>query len=310
MICGDPVPVQAIPFVPAGREIPSRPTFIGDVEPVPRRPALSPSRAADFKQCPLLYRYRAIDRLAEPSTTAQVRGTVVHSALEHLFDLPAPLRTRETADDLVDAAWDALCEKEPALRDLVPADGVAGFLAEAHRLIGTYYRMEDPTAFDAQSCELRVEVDLADDVALRGFVDRVDVAPTGEVRVVDYKTGRSPGESFEARALFQMKFYALAILRTRGVVPHRLQLMYLADGQQLHYTPDRDELERFAGTLTAIWRAIREAGATGDFRPRRSAMCRFCDHKALCPEFGGTVPAYPGWPGSSANATPSDEGIA
>ena len=39
----------------------------------PRRPALSPSRAADFKQCPLLYRFRAIDRLAELPTRAQVR---------------------------------------------------------------------------------------------------------------------------------------------------------------------------------------------------------------------------------------------
>ena len=27
--------------------------------PARRRPALSPSRAGDFKQCPLLYRYRA-----------------------------------------------------------------------------------------------------------------------------------------------------------------------------------------------------------------------------------------------------------
>ncbi len=29
----------------------------------PRRPSLSPSRAADFKTCPLLYRFRTIDRL-------------------------------------------------------------------------------------------------------------------------------------------------------------------------------------------------------------------------------------------------------
>jgi putative RecB family exonuclease len=46
------------------------------------RPALSPSRASDFKQCPLLYRFRAIDRLPEPPSTAQVRGSVVHAALE------------------------------------------------------------------------------------------------------------------------------------------------------------------------------------------------------------------------------------
>ena len=54
-----------------------------------RRPALSPSRASDFKQCPLLYRFRAIDRLPEPSSTAQVRGSVVHAALEQLYALPA-----------------------------------------------------------------------------------------------------------------------------------------------------------------------------------------------------------------------------
>ncbi|HEX4252767.1 MAG TPA: PD-(D/E)XK nuclease family protein, partial [Pseudonocardia sp.] len=47
-----------------------------------RRPALSPSRAGDFKQCPLLYRFRAVDRLPEVPTRAQVRGTVVHAVLE------------------------------------------------------------------------------------------------------------------------------------------------------------------------------------------------------------------------------------
>ena len=53
-----------------------------------------------------------------------------------------------------------------------------------------------------------------------GFVDRIDVAPTGEVRVVDYKTGKAPREFTESKALFQMKFYALVLLRTRGIVPH------------------------------------------------------------------------------------------
>ena len=76
----------------------------------PGRPlALSPSRAADFKQCPLLYRYRAIDRFAETPTPAQTRGTVVHAALENLFDMPAELRTQESADLLVEGAWGALC---------------------------------------------------------------------------------------------------------------------------------------------------------------------------------------------------------
>lgn len=285
--------------------IDTRPTSIPEMAAAgesgqPRRstPALSPSRASDFKQCPLLYRFRAIDRLEEEPTTAQVRGTLVHAALENLFDLDAQLRTHDTAIDLVDGAWEAICVQDPSLRELV-GDDVTGFLDSAHTLISTYFRMENPQGFDPESCELHVELDL-DGVALRGFIDRLDVAPTGEIRVVDYKTGRSPGPLFEAKALFQMKFYALAIWRLRGEVPARLQLMYLADGQQLHYTPDVEELQRFSRTLTAIWSAILEAGRTGDFRPKRSAMCSYCDHKALCPEFGGTPPPYPGWPGGQA----------
>ena len=49
--------------------------------------------------------------------------------------------------------------------------------------------------------------------------------------------------------MFQMKFYAVALLRSRGVLPARLRLIYLADGQLLDYTPDLDELLRFEKTL-------------------------------------------------------------
>ncbi|NDK89360.1 RecB family exonuclease [Gordonia desulfuricans] len=257
--------------------------------------ALSPSRAADFKQCPLLYRYRAIDRFPETPTKAQTRGTVVHAALENLFDMPAALRTRESADFLVEGAWAAMCEADPSLADVIGADGHEAFLTEAHKLIENYYGMENPTAFDAAAVEEHVELETGN-VRMRGFIDRIDIAPTGEIRVVDYKTGRAPGEAYEAKALFQMKFYALAILRLRGVVPHRLQLMYLSDGQVLTYEPDRDELERFGRTLAAIWQAIRQAVATGDFRPQKSWMCRTCEHRSRCPEFGGEIPEYPGPP--------------
>ncbi len=181
---------------------------------------------------------------------------------------------------------------------MIGEGGQEAFIAGAHKLIATYYTMENPTAFDADAVEEHVEIE-ADDMLMRGFIDRIDVAPTGEIRVVDYKTGRSPpGEAYEAKALFQMKFYALAILRTRGgAVPNRLQLMYLSDGQQLIYHPDHDELLRFERTLRAIWQAIRTAVVSGgDFRPRKSRLCRFCEHQARCPEFGGEIPPYPGPP--------------
>src|SRR6201991_2451786 len=246
-----------------------------------RRPALSPSRASDFKQCPLLYRFRAIDRLPEPSSTAQLRGSVVHAALEQLYALPAAERVPETAMSLVEPAWARIVADQPELADDIEPSVAAELLDEARTLLSGYYRLEDPTRFDPESCEQRVEVELSDGTLLRGFVDRIDVAATGEMRVVDYKTGRAPSETrelAEAKAMFQMKFYAVALLRSRGVLPARLRLLYLADGQVLDYSPDLDELLRFEKTLMAMWRAIQSAGATGDFRPKPSRMCDWCTH--------------------------------
>jgi putative RecB family exonuclease len=117
--------------------------------------------------------------------------------------------------------------------------------------------------------------------------------------VVDYKTGKAPPAAralAEFKAMFQMKFYAVALLRSRGVLAARLRLIYLADGQMLDYTPDRDELLRFEKTLMAIWRAIQSASETGDFRPSPSRLCEWCPHQERCPAFGGTPPPYPGWP--------------
>jgi putative RecB family exonuclease len=274
-----------------------------------RRPALSPSRAADFKQCPLLYRFRAVDRLPETPSRVQVRGTVVHGALERLFALPAELRRPDTGRDLVDPAWQDALAASPELAELFDGEAdpqLADWLESARGLVEGYFALEDPSRVSPEACELLVEAELpalgpaAEPVQLRGYIDRLDVAPTGEIRVVDYKSGAAPREVFEAKALFQMKFYALVLLRTRGVVPRQLRLMYLADRQSLSYTPDEAELLRFERTLVAIWSAILRAAETGDFRPNPGRMCDWCDHKPRCPAFGGTPPPYPGWPDPTA----------
>lgn len=268
-------------------------------DPPTPRPALSPSRATDFKQCPLLYQFRAIDRLPEATSAAQLRGSVVHAALEQLYGLPAGLRSPDTARSLVQRAWDQMVAAEPELAGELDPGQPTQLLEDARALVSGYYRLEDPTRFDPQCCEQRVEVELADGTLLRGYIDRIDVAATGELRVVDYKTGKAPPAAralAEFKAMFQMKFYAVALFRSRGVPPTRLRLIYLADGQLLDYSPDRDELLRFEKTLMAIWRAIQSAGETGDFRPNPSRLCDWCPHQQRCPAFGGTPPPYPGWP--------------
>jgi putative RecB family exonuclease len=258
--------------------------------------SLSPSRAADFKTCPLLYRFRTIDRLPQTPSKAAARGTVVHAVLEEIFELPAAQRTLEAARALVPGAWQRVLAEAPEVAALFAddADGseLADWLAGAADLVDNYFALEDPSRLEPAAREERVEI-IIDGLRLRGYVDRIDVSPAGDIRVVDYKTGSTPREAFEAKALFQMKFYALVLWRTRGVVPRQLRLMYLADTDTLSYAPDADELARFERTLKAIWAAIERATQTGDFRPSPSRLCDWCDHQALCPEFGGTPPPFP-----------------
>lgn len=268
-------------------------------EAAPRPPALSPSRANDFMQCPLLFRFRMVDRLPEPPSSAAARGTLVHAVLERLYDAPLGERTRDAALALLPGEWERLLTAEPRYAQLFApggdADGVAvdDWLRGAGKLLGTYFTLEDPNRLEPESRELRVETRLADGPLLRGVVDRLDVAPDGAVRVVDYKTGRAPRPGFEASALFQMRFYGLVLWRERGTLPRMLQLVYLGDGQMLRAEPSERELEVTEAKVRALWSAIQEAARTGEWAARRTRLCDWCAHRSVCPEFGGTPPAIP-----------------
>jgi putative RecB family exonuclease len=264
--------------------------------------SLSPSRASDFRTCPLMYRLRTIDHLPEAPSPDALRGTVVHKVLEDLFDLPAAERTPERAADMVQDAWQFVLDAEPSAAEMFVGDGTGGsdagaeitaWLASCRESLRAYFALEDPRRLEPAERELYVEALLDSKLLLRGFVDRIDVAPDGAIRVVDYKTGRSPGVGFEAKALFQMRFYALVIWRTRGVVPALLRLVYLGDGQMVSYQPDEDDLRATERVVEAIWHAIERARSSGEWLPSPGWACTWCSFQDHCPAFGNEPPPLP-----------------
>jgi putative RecB family exonuclease len=264
--------------------------------------SLSPSRALDFKNCALLYRFRVIDRLPEPPSLDAARGTVVHGVLEKLFDLPAAGRTVAAATDLVEPEWRELLADNPDLAALVDedveecADGSAGLVAlldSTRDLLASYFSLEDPRRLEPAEREVLVETTLPSGVRLKGFVDRLDRSAAGDLRVVDYKTGRSPHESFEGKALFQLRFYALTLWRSTGVLPRLLRLYYLRNREVMDYAPDTGDLEGLERQLEALAVAIGRARETGDWRHKQSKLCDWCSFQSLCPAFGGTPPPLP-----------------
>ena len=242
---------------------------------------LSPSRVNDFTNCPQLYKYRAILNLPEEISLDAERGKLVHSVLEDLFELPRPERVRDAALSLLPGAWQRQIEEKPELAPLIPSN--QEWMDRAQSLIKTYFSLEDPTAFDATYRELHLERNFTDQIYLHGYVDRLDVAPTGEVRIVDYKTGKAPKPGWEEKALFQLRVYALLYWRNEGVLPRLLQLLYLGDGKTVKSSPTEKELEATERKLQNIGDEILTAIDTDFFPPKKSRLCDWCSFKNICP---------------------------
>jgi putative RecB family exonuclease len=249
--------------------------------------SLSPSKLSAFKDCPLAFRFSAIDHLPEVPAAHMFKGTLVHRALEALFwNHPRGARTREVAHAELRAAWD-LREEDPEWRALeLPEDEGDAFLDDAATLVDGYFRLEDPDAVDAVGMELTLEAEV-DGVCLRGIVDRLDVTPEGDFVVVDYKTGRVPSVIQEQQRLGGVQFYALLCEAVLGRRPAFVRLMYLRGPLVIETAPSDQAVRGTRQRANAVWTAIERACEAEDFRPRPSALCGWCSFRPLCPVYGG-----------------------
>jgi putative RecB family exonuclease len=242
---------------------------------------LSPSRMNDFTNCPQLYKYRAIDQLPEPPSIDAERGKLIHSILEDLFELPANSRTIESARDILPKRWAMQVLGNPELSSLVLDE--KEWFDRADSLLKNYFSLENPQTFESTYRELHLERTISDELYLHGYVDRLDIAPTGEVRIVDYKTGKSPKPGWEEKALFQLRVYALLYWKNQGVLPKLLQLIYLGDSRIVKSEPTEAQLKSAEKVLSAIGQEILTAIESNHFPTKKSRLCDWCFFKAICP---------------------------
>ncbi len=243
---------------------------------------LSPSRASDYKTCPQLFKFRAIDKIEAPPTIYQARGTTAHVALQRLFDLPPHERSPEQLFDLFRSAWIELRDVEfPELfedRDTERAWGL-----ESLEVLANYFGIEDPASFEPMDRELDMLEDL-EGITIRGILDRIDETPDGLV-ITDYKTGKAPPERYALPAFFALKIYALLVRHRTGSTPTTLRLMYLA-GPTVYEIPVTDaQLDAMERQLRALWSAIDRAIENEHFPPRPSRLCDWCSYQDICPAF-------------------------
>jgi putative RecB family exonuclease len=252
--------------------------------------ALSPSRLQDFQSCPRKFQHGVIDKLPQPATYATAKGNLVHEVLEHLFAEPPELRTPDAARALVPAAEESVLS--PRVREEIGlTETTLGQLRrETDAIISQYFAMEDPSTVATVGVEMRLREPL-DGAPVLGILDRLDEEPSGDLRIVDYKTGKLPNRDYDAQTFANTEIYAALCEAHLGRRPASIRLMYLAEGQSLDRPVTETNVAARRRSAADAWRKINEYYQSGEFpaRPSRNA-CRFCSFREVCRANGVAVP--------------------
>lgn len=190
---------------------------------------LSASSVTAWKQCPLMWKLKYVDKRFDPPNDALARGTAAHDALEHLYDAPRQERGPDTLHNLFRKHWSELRVK-PEYAAIFNGDREKerAWGLKSLDVLSTYYELENPAEVPFEAREVWFQAPLAallssQDVGgssqpleskgadaarspvaeqlaflptsleVVGKIDRLDRDPqTGQVAVVDYKTGKAP----------------------------------------------------------------------------------------------------------------------
>jgi RecB family exonuclease len=264
----------------------------------------TPSRLTAWLDCPRRYRMTYLDRPAPgkgPPWAHNSFGASVHNALARWWSLARTDRTPAAVGRLLDTGW--ITE---GFRDDAQSQRSR---RRARDLVEGYVATLDPDD-EPLGCERTVSA-RTETLAVSGRVDRIDRRPaadgTGdELVIVDYKTGRRPLSSDDARSSLALALYAVAAARTLRTRSRRVELHHLPTGEVHVHEHTPESLARHLDRAASIaldasaadqaWRSgLSDASVDEIFPPRTSALCGWCDYSRHCPVGRAAFPPQQPW---------------
>ena len=181
-------------------------------------------------------------------------------------------------------------------RSIISENVEESFLKETEDCILGWYNMENPEKFDPMEREFYVAAELAG-VNVHGYIDRLDRIETAngpKYYISDYKTGRPPGERFQAEAFFQLAVYALLFEKQLGIRPFQLRLIYVREGRSDAVLTQQITPAILAAAkkkIADVWRDIQRASETSTWEPRKQTLCGWCFFQSVCPAYDPSAEA-------------------
>ena len=238
--------------------------------------AFSASSLGTYETCPLRYKFQHVLMVPSEPKSFFGLGSVVHKVIEKLSEsqMQGTPPTRERALALLEQFWSP-----------------AGYASRTHEeedrrkaedLLDTYlaWQQANPNAIAAVEEKF---VFTFHDRTMKGYIDRIERTPDGGYVVIDFKSGKKPGNITRnsVKEQIQLNLYCLAIQERYGELPERASFFYLKDNKVADYRPDEETITAFREKLGGMVDAVcaEEFGATPSY-----SACMFCDYGPLCEE--------------------------
>lgn len=245
------------------------------------------SRLSPLENCGLQYLYQTELGLDPDATHYMWLGSLIHDIIDRVQrgELDRDPRVVLAA---LDEGWDSAPFPNRAMEHRRYLDAR-----------GMLERWIDHEQANPERSEVAFSIPIGGAV-LRGRIDAIFRREDGGLRILDYKTGRSPRSKKDAHEDLQLGAYFLAVKQDPELSqlgePKHLQLAYLgAERQRTGFArvdvwPSKHEgyEEHVVATLGDLIGRVREE----DFAPSPEAECRFCRFKTICPLWpeGGEPP--------------------
>jgi len=241
---------------------------------IPEPLKLSPSSVTAYRSCPQQFLFEKLWLIEGEAKATLTFGRVVHSTIKRAMlemkkgrDLPF-----EEVQRIYETEWSAIGFEDDYQEQEYKKDGL--------EQLRTFHAAMMESLPKILEQEKGFELDLENNVIVKGRIDQINSLGRKDVEIVDYKTGK-PRKDSEAKKDLQLSIYAIAVKEILELNPVRLVFHYLQNNQRQETTRDAKQLDQAQKTVQEVAAEIR----AGEFAAKPGFQCRGCTYKPICPAF-------------------------
>jgi putative RecB family exonuclease len=279
-----------------------------------RRKNLSASTAQSMDGCVARWAGERMLTTAEDPFGAAPQGSAAHEIFEDMFAMLPLVRTRETAEKLLqakaDKQWPVLPGQPAGVTEAI-LENRKRWVSEVRHAYAGLFKIEDPRQVRVLSLEFKIDGIEIGGVPAVGYIDRVSEVVTEDgvtgMSIDDYKTGKKIPLPRYNKYPFQIQLYTDAVRTLTGEKPVAAQLLYTKVGEGKPVDISERAIDKTLKKFGDAWDKHNRFMDDGSFPTETGPLCGWCPLVNAChvAKAAGLGPRAEGLPAAADLGIPS-----